>query len=119
MRHPRCSQSRSCPNFRRKVVWTLTIGLVAGALSAREGEKAKPKAAGPEPVPSNWTTEHVVDIAGEEVSYEATVDSIILRDDAEQATAELFYTAYFRTNGGSGQRPLLFSFNGGYGKEFV
>ncbi len=77
-------------------------------------EKKGPPA--PEPEPSNWTTSHQIDVGSESVSYDATVGSIILRDDEEKATAELFYTAYFRTNApAETPRPIIFSYNGGPG----
>ncbi|MEM6702131.1 MAG: hypothetical protein AAF690_05470 [Acidobacteriota bacterium] len=76
---------------------------------------AKSKVAKPDPEPSNWTTSHSIEVDGAKVAYDATVGSIILRDTEEKATAELFYTAYFRTNGGDAPRPLVFSYNGGPG----
>ena len=99
-------------SFAALLLWLV----LAASLVAQETEgKAEVKPAGPEPEPANWTTTHAVEINGKRVAYDATVGSIILRDESEKATAELFYTAYFRTNGGSGERPLLFSFNGGPG----
>jgi carboxypeptidase C (cathepsin A) len=69
-----------------------------------------------EPKPANWTTRHSIQVAGQSVEYEATVGSIILRDTAEKATGELFYTAYFRTNvPNRAARPVVFSYNGGPG----
>jgi carboxypeptidase C (cathepsin A) len=83
---------------------------------AAKGEGAKKEA--PEPKPANWTTKHSIQLGGAAVEYDAVVGSIILRDDKEKATAELFYTAYFRTGRGAGDasaRPLIFSYNGGPG----
>ncbi len=105
----------------KKFLTVLSIVLFGCVLFAHDllghdaGEKAAPPA-GPEPEPSNWTTSHRIEIDEAVVEYDATVGSIILRDDAEKATAELFYTAYQRTNGPKGvARPLLFSYNGGPG----
>jgi carboxypeptidase C (cathepsin A) len=68
------------------------------------------------PEPANWTTRHSIQVAGQAVEYDATVGSIILRDDEETATGELFYTAYMRTNAPNrGARPVIFSYNGGPG----
>ena len=74
------------------------------------------EATAPEPAPSRWESHHTIDVGGETVEYDAVVGSIILRDTQEKATAELFYTAYFRTNAPSGTpRPLIFAYNGGPG----
>lgn len=55
-------------------------------------------------------------LSGETVEYDAVVGSVILRDENEKATGELFYTAYFRTNGRSPvTRPIIFAYNGGPG----
>ena len=68
------------------------------------------------PEPANWTTQHSLQVEGQTVAYEATVGSVILRDGDEKPTAELYYTAYFRTNGGArGERPVIFTYNGGPG----
>ena len=85
---------------------------------AREepGKPEEPPA--PDPKPSNWTTKHSIQLGGATVEYDAVVGSIILRDDKEKATAELFYTAYLRNGRGAGEpgsRPLIFSYNGGPG----
>ncbi|MFV1988093.1 MAG: S10 family peptidase [Gemmatimonadota bacterium] len=69
-----------------------------------------------DPEPSRWQTSHSIVMNGETVAYDAVVGSIILRDDEENPTGELFYTSYMRTNAGApGQRPLIFSYNGGPG----
>jgi carboxypeptidase C (cathepsin A) len=53
---------------------------------------------------------------GETVEYRAVVGSFILRDDEEKASAEFFYTAYFRTNAQNiSERPVIFAYNGGPG----
>jgi carboxypeptidase C (cathepsin A) len=68
------------------------------------------------PEPSRWASNHSIVVDGETVTYEAVVGSIILRDEEESPTGELFYTAYFRTNGGDpSTRPLIFAYNGGPG----
>jgi carboxypeptidase C (cathepsin A) len=96
--------------------WLLTTSLLCGGLLAQEDS---PKPAGPalpEPLPVEWTTKHSIDLAGAKVEYDAVVGSIVLRDAKEKATAELFYTAYFRTNDRSqAQRPVVFAYNGGPG----
>jgi carboxypeptidase C (cathepsin A) len=71
-----------------------------------------------EPAPANWTTHHSIRVSGQVVDYDATVGSIILRDDKEKAIAEVYYTAYLRTGvADRGQRPVMFSYNGGPGSS--
>jgi carboxypeptidase C (cathepsin A) len=66
--------------------------------------------------PARWASEHSMSLNGETVEYEAVVGSVILRDDDEQPTGELYYTAYFRTNGeDAAARPIVFAYNGGPG----
>ena len=87
-----------------------------GALVAQEEATPPPPSAGPEPSPSRWESQHSIVVGGETVEYDAVVGSIILRDDEEKASAELFYTAYFRTNiRDRSTRPIVFSYNGGPG----
>lgn len=70
----------------------------------------------PEPEPAAWESSHQIVVQGETVEYDALVGSIILRDDEETPTGELYYTAYFRINGApSAERPLIFAYNGGPG----
>ena len=55
-------------------------------------------------------------IGGETVEYDAVVASTTLTNGEGEDSAELFYTAYFRTDGApSEDRPLVFAYNGGPG----
>ena len=111
MRMPRLSDLK-----RAQSVCVALVLSVASTAIAAQPPKSEKKDPGPEPEASNWTTQHTLRVGGESVAYDAVVGSIILRDGEEKANAELFYTAYFRTNGGdAAERPLIFSFNGGPG----
>ena len=80
------------------------------------GAQQEPSASAPAPEPASWESSHQISVQGERVEYDARVGSIILRGDDETPTGELFYTAYFRTNGApSANRPLIFAYNGGPG----
>ncbi len=69
-----------------------------------------------DPQPAHFESHHSIQMGSETVEYDAVVGSIILRDEEEDATAELFYTAYFRTGvEASSPRPIMFSYNGGPG----
>lgn len=66
--------------------------------------------------PARWETSHTLQLQGQQVQYDAVVGSIILTDDAERPTGELFYTSYTRTDAADqGRRPIVFSYNGGPG----
>ena len=68
------------------------------------------------PAPGHWKTSHSIDVGGETVEYDAVVTGIQLENDDGAAAAQLWYTAYFRTNGRAPrERPLVFSYNGGPG----
>jgi carboxypeptidase C (cathepsin A) len=98
---------------------TLTVVLlcIAVPMAAQVQKEIAPKPEPKkEPVPSSWTTLHSIKIGAEKVDYRAVVESIILRDEEEKATAELFYTGYFRTDAGDpSRRPIIFAYNGGPG----
>ena len=101
-----------------KMMRTLTavavIALASTSAAAQEGATAQANQA--DPTPSRWESQHSIVVQGQTVSYDAVIGSIILRNDAGKATGELFYTGYFRTNGGPpSQRPIVFSYNGGPG----
>ena len=85
--------------------------LLATSAVAQENE---PGAPGSEP--SRWESGHSIMVGDETVQYDAVVASTTLTDDDGEPAGELFYTAYFRRNGApSGERPLVFAYNGGPG----
>lgn len=112
----------SSPVRTRPVLFLLAVALsapaqiaVPTAAHAQEGNGAAAPS-GPEPEPSRWQTGHSIVLNGQTLAYDAVVGSVILRDDEEKATGELFYTAYMRTNGSeASRRPIIFAYNGGPG----
>ena len=87
---------------------TLLIVAALFAAPAFAAQEAEEKA--------RWESTHSIEIGGETVEYDAVVASTTLTNDEGEDAAELFYTAYLRTNGApSGERPLIFSYNGGPG----
>jgi len=89
--------------------------ILAPTLSPRLGgqETSHPQI---DPTPAHYPSHHSIRVGDETVEYDAIVGSIILRDGDEKATAELFYTAYFRTGtADQSPRPIMFSYNGGPG----
>ncbi|MFG1691629.1 S10 family peptidase [Gemmatimonadota bacterium] len=97
--------------MRKSIVVALLI--LAPALTMPLAAQDHPRT---EPTPANWGSHHSVQVGGETVEYDAVVGSVILRDGDDKATAELFYTGYFRTNDPDrSPRPIMFAYNGGPG----
>ena len=101
--------------MKRSIVPALLTLLVTLPVTAAQAPAAGSDTAS-EPQPSRWESHHSIVVGGETVEYDAVVGSIILRDDSGSASADLFYTAYFRTNDRQrSNRPVIFSYNGGPG----
>jgi carboxypeptidase C (cathepsin A) len=70
------------------------------------------------------STRHKIRIRGKEISYTATVGTIVLKEEVDKEghmpKAEMFFVAYVRDGvRNKGKRPLTFSFNGGPGSSSV
>ena len=77
---------------------------------------AQPPAPEAEAPPGRWESRHSIVVGDETVEYDAVVASTTLTDEDGADAGELFYTAYFRTNGAPArERPLVFAYNGGPG----
>lgn len=62
------------------------------------------------------STHHTVEISGHRVPYTATAGTIILRNDKNEPTAEMFYIAYIKDGASDpASRSITFSYNGGPG----
>lgn len=104
----------------KPLVALLLAALLAAPATLRAGPQERSQAAAPEldTVPEFWRSHHAVRVGGQSVEYDATVGSIILRDDAQQPTGKLYYTSYMRTGvPDPSARPILFAFNGGPGSS--
>ncbi|MET1218565.1 MAG: peptidase S10 [Glaciecola sp.] len=64
-------------------------------------------------------TEHEANINGTKVKYKVIAGDHHLFDDEGKPKANIFSTAYFRTNTKTTNRPVLFIFNGGPGSSSV
>lgn len=96
----------------RSLPCLLLLSLLLPTLGAQDAQDAQAK----EPQPSHWKSHHSVLIQGETIDYDAVLGSIILRDEKEKPSGELFYTSYSRTGISSPEkRPIIFSYNGGPG----
>jgi carboxypeptidase C (cathepsin A) len=79
---------------------------------------AKPHAGPIPPATPDAVTHHAVQIDGRAIAYTARAGTIALRNDKEELTARMFYTAYTK-DGGGGARPVTFFYNGGPGSSTV
>jgi carboxypeptidase C (cathepsin A) len=65
-------------------------------------------------------TRHHITVNGKVLSYTATAGTLPIRNAAGKIEARMFFVAYTAdTAGKTGQRPLLFAFNGGPGSSSV
>ena len=93
----------------------LVVAAITVAPAPLHAQESASAGAG-DPAPARWQTSHSMVIGGETVEYDAVVTGTTLTNDDGEPAAELWYTAYFRTNGApSPERPIVFSFNGGAG----
>ena len=67
-------------------------------------------------------TQHSIVLNGKKLDYTVTTGTIVLKEEdveeGEKQKASIFYIAYTK-NGGTADRPLTFSFNGGPGSSSV
>ena len=73
------------------------------------------------PVPPETTsvTKHSIRLDGHKIDYTATAGNLLLRNNAGQAEASVFYVAYTSNTKNTATRPITFLFNGGPGAGSV
>jgi carboxypeptidase C (cathepsin A) len=95
-------------------------------LRARAQDKdAKPADATPPaaaaaaaPKEESSVTEHTIRIGGQAISYKATAATILLKNEKDEPTALIYFTAYTRSDVKDlSQRPVAFLYNGGPGSS--
>jgi carboxypeptidase C (cathepsin A) len=84
-------------------------------------EKEKPaEPTPPPPKEESSVTDHSVKIGSQVVAYKATAGTILLKNEKEEPTALIYYTAYTRSDAKDmSQRPLAFVYNGGPGSSSI
>jgi carboxypeptidase C (cathepsin A) len=84
-------------------------------------EKDKPaEPAPPPPREESSVTDHTVKIGAQAIPYKATAATILLKNEKEEPTALIYYTAYTRTDAKDlSQRPVSFIYNGGPGSASI
>jgi len=98
----------------------LAPGTRAQEQGAKPGEKpAEAKESGPppkEPKEESSVTDHSLRMGSETLPYKATAATILLKNDKDEPTALLYYTAYTRSDvKDPSARPIAFLYNGGPG----
>ncbi|HEY1888899.1 MAG TPA: hypothetical protein VGG63_00730 [Steroidobacteraceae bacterium] len=108
--------------------FTLPLALSLTALSSPlTALGGSPSAQAPAPAPTHsatyWTEPHtaataaVVTVRGAHIHYTADAGTLVLRDQSNQPTAEMFYVAYLEDGTKGTERPITFLFNGGPGSS--
>ena len=113
--HPR--SGRIVTLYRRYLAFALrSLGLLlalAVGLSGAAAAKAPPiPAQTPDAV-----THHRLVLAGKTLAYTARAGTITLRNEADEPTARIFYTAYTLDGADPSKRPVTFLYNGGPGSS--
>ncbi len=108
-------------------VFTLLMLAGAGPASAQAAQTPPPGAVAPPPAADaastkeeSSITDHSIHVGGQTINYKATIGSILLKNDAGEPTALMYYTAYTKNEvKDMGTRPLAFCYNGGPGSASI
>jgi len=79
----------------------------------------KPAYVPPPPAPPDSVTHAVAHVNGQAIPYTARAGMITLRNDKDQLTARMFYTAFTKDGANLGKRPITFFYNGGPGSSTI
>ncbi|HEX8806596.1 MAG TPA: hypothetical protein VF741_06585 [Candidatus Aquilonibacter sp.] len=71
------------------------------------------------PAPADAVTHAVAHVNGQAIRYTARAGTITLRNDKDQITARLFYTAFTKDGADPRTRPVTFFYNGGPGSSTI
>ncbi|MEO7202679.1 MAG: peptidase S10 [Candidatus Tumulicola sp.] len=95
--------------------------LLAGFLSSAIVPSGA-QAAAPPPIPkltADAVTHHTLQLNGRTYAYTARAGTITLRNETDQPTARVFYTAFTLDGSESTHRPVTFLYNGGPGSSTI
>lgn len=86
-----------------------------------ETKTGESKAETPPPLKDELVvTDHLITIQGQELHYQGTCGTLVMKDDQGKAKASIFFIAYTKKGvDDRSQRPLTISFNGGPGSSSV
>ena len=112
-------------NLSLMLVLTLFMTAIAARVRAQEKD-AKPADKPVETAPAappkeeSSVTDHSIKIGGQTIPYKATAATILLKNEKDEPTALLYFTAYTRSDVKDlSQRPVSFVYNGGPGSSSV
>jgi carboxypeptidase C (cathepsin A) len=85
---------------------------------AKAPDATPPAAPVPAPKEESSVTDHTLRIAGQTIPYKATAATILLKNEKDEPTALIYFTAYTRSDVKDlSQRPIAFLYNGGPGSS--
>src|SRR6267143_5401762 len=98
----------------------IATGVCAQDQVAKPADKPADAAAAVPPKEESSVTEHSIKIGGQTIPYKATAQTILLKNEKDEPTALLYFTAYARSDVKDlSQRPVAFVYNGGPGSSSV
>ncbi|HEX8881491.1 MAG TPA: hypothetical protein VF749_15735 [Candidatus Acidoferrum sp.] len=111
-------------SFGMLLVAVVVLNVTATKMQAQEKESKPadklPEATGAPPKEESSVTDHTIKIAGQTIPYKATAATILIKNDKDEPTALIYYTAYTRSDVKDvSQRPVSFLYNGGPGSASV
>ncbi len=81
---------------------------------------AEPAAAHDRPRKNRPVTDHTIKLGSQTIPYKATAATILIKNEKDEPTALIYYTAYTRSDVKDlSQRPVSFLYNGGPGSSSV
>src|ERR1700704_2498121 len=99
---------------------TIATGVRAQDKDAKPAEKPAEAAAASPPKEESSGTDHSSKIGAQTIPYKATAATILLKNEKDEPTALVYYTAYTRSDlKDLSQRPIAFVYNGGPGSSSV
>jgi carboxypeptidase C (cathepsin A) len=87
--------------------------------SAAKGSEGNGDKTALPPLPADASVAQVIHVAGQALSYTATVGTLPVRDAQGKRTAEVVFTSYVLDGPRNPNRPVTFAFNGGPGASSV
>ena len=116
---------KTCSRLLVSAVFVLPLTLCTSFAQDQEQDKDKKEAKAPEkpktpapPKEESSVTEHTIKIGAQAIPYKATAGSILLKNEKDEPTALVYYTAYTRTDTKDPSvRPVSFLYNGGPGSS--
>jgi carboxypeptidase C (cathepsin A) len=98
----------------------IAAGALAQEKDAKPAEKPAEAAPAAPPKEESSVTDHSIKIGGQTIPYRATAATILLKNEKDEPTALVYYTAYARSDVKDlSQRPIAFVYNGGPGSSSV